>query len=240
MANPAAEENAKLPRQFVNFVFYKVDNAWLGVDRAVREAGVAEFAEVVADYRKSMLIYPYTTLGVRADTDFLLWRISYDLDAFESMSAAIRRTSIAPYLQTATSMLAMTKTSIYVDDHVHEGQESVRNRIVIGGGKYLFVYPFVKSRQWYMLPMEERQRIMRGHIRFGHEFPSVKLNTTYSFGLDDQDFVVAFETDHPDHFLDLVQGLRETEASLYTVRDTPLFTCTQMDLPTILAHVSGL
>jgi len=123
---------------------------------------------------------------------------------------------------------------------VHEGQESARNKIVVGGGKYLFVYPFVKSREWYLLPKEKRQDVMRGHIRYGHEFPSVKLNTTYSFGLDDQDFVVAFESNHPDHFVDLVQGLRETESSKYTVRDTPIITCTKQDIATILSHVSGV
>jgi chlorite dismutase len=156
------------------------------------------------------------------------------------MAAAMRRTGMGSYLQTPYSHLAMTKTSIYVDDHVHEGQEGTRNKIVIGGGKYLFVYPFVKTRAWYVLPKEERQDIMREHIRFGHEFPSVKLNTTYSFGLDDQDFVVAFETNRPADFVDLVQGLRETQSSLYTQRDTPIFTCTQQDVPTILAHISGV
>jgi chlorite dismutase len=134
----------------------------------------------------------------------------------------------------------MTKTSIYIDDHEHEGQEASRNRIVVGGGKYLFVYPFVKTRAWYVLPQEERQQAMKQHIVFGHKYPSVKLNTTYSFGLDDQDFVVAFETNHPEDFLDLVQGLRETAASTYTERDTPIFTCTQQDIETILAHVSGI
>jgi chlorite dismutase len=111
---------------------------------------------------------------------------------------------------------------------------------VVGGRKYLFVYPFVKTRAWYLLPKEERQRIMKQHIRVGHDYTSVKLNTTYSFGLDDQDFVVAFETNYPDDFLDLVQELRETESSIYTQRDTPIYTCTRQDLQTMLAHVAGV
>jgi len=162
------------------------------------------------------------------------------MDDFEKMATVMRRTHLGTYLQTPYSFLAMTKTSIYIDDHVHDDQESARNKIVVGGGKYLFVYPFVKSRDWYLLPKEKRQDVMRGHIKYGHEFPSVKLNTTYSFGLDDQDFVVAFESNHPDHFVDLVQGLRETESSRYTVRDTPIITCTKQDIGTILAHVSGV
>jgi chlorite dismutase len=134
----------------------------------------------------------------------------------------------------------MTKTSIYIADHVHDDQEAARNRIVVGDAKYLFVYPFVKSREWYLLPKEDRMEAMKAHIVFGQKFPSVKLNTTYSFGLDDQDFVVAFESNKPEDFLDLVQGLRETQASKYTVRDTPIFTCTRRPIETILNQTSGL
>jgi chlorite dismutase len=92
----------------------------------------------------------------------------------------------------------------------------------------------VKTRAWYLLPMSDRQTLMDGHIRIGNKYPSVKLNTTYSFGLDDQDFVVAFETDAPKDFLDLVMELRETESSKYTQRDTPIFTCVQMPIESVL------
>jgi chlorite dismutase len=83
-------------------------------------------------------------------------------------------------------------------------------------------------------PLERPQQIMDEHIKGGNKYPSVKLNTTYSFGLDDQDFVVAFETEEPKDFLDLVMELRETQSSLYTVRDTPIFTCVQMPMERIL------
>jgi chlorite dismutase len=122
----------------------------------------------------------------------------------------------------------MTKRSQYVDRHVHaDGSEGEgrRTRIKPTGRKYLFVYPMVKKRPWYRLSYEERQRAMDEHIRVGHEFPRVKINTSYSFGLDDQEFVVAFETDHPADFLDLVEKLRGGDASAYTERETPIFTC---------------
>jgi chlorite dismutase len=92
----------------------------------------------------------------------------------------------------------------------------------------------VKTRQWYLLSKEERQKMMDVHIAVGHKYPSVKLNTTYSFGLDDQEFVVAFETESADDFLDLVMALRETQSSLFTLRDTPIYTCVRQDLPAIL------
>src|SRR5437773_2079904 len=109
-----------------------------------------------------------------------------------------------------------------------------RTNIIPGKRKFLFVYPFVKTRDWYLLPLEKRQVVMDEHIKMGNKYPSVKLNTTYSFGLDDQDFVVAFESDEPKDFLDLVMELRETESSKFTQRDTPIFTCIQMPMERIL------
>ena len=76
--------------------------------------------------------------------------------------------------------------------------------------------------------------MMADHIRVGHEYPDVQLHTAYSFGLDDQEFVVSFSTDHPKRFQALVMKLRETEASAYTLRDTPIFTCVKRPLPGIL------
>jgi chlorite dismutase len=141
------------------------------------------------------------------------------------MSRQLNRTALGAYLTTPYSFVAMTKRSIYVDKHVHPGQEGRRAAIVPGEYRYLFVYPFVKTRDWFLLPIERRQEMMDVHIKVGHQFPSVKLNTTYSFGLDDQEFVVAFESDKPGDFVDLVMALRETEGSRFTLRDTPIITC---------------
>ena len=80
---------------------------------------------------------------------------------------------------------------------------------------------------------------MQEHIKIGREFPSVDLNTSYSFGLDDQEFVVAFETDNPADFLDLVQRLRTTESSSYTLRDTPTFTCISCSIERALGALDG-
>ena len=131
----------------------------------------------------------------------------------------------------------MTKRSTYVDKHEHAGSEGRSSRMVIvpGGRRYLFVYPFVKTRAWYRLPQEERQRQMSEHIAMGHKYPTVKINTTYSFGLDDQEFVVAFESDHVADFLDLVQEMRGSEASTHTVRDTPSFSCIRCEPGEMLA-----
>ena len=68
---------------------------------------------------------------------------------------------------------------------------------------------------------------MDEHIAASAPFKGVHLNTSYSYGIDDQDFVVAFDSDYPQEFVDLVGRLRYTEASLYTQRDTPMFACAQ-------------
>src|SRR5260370_6656508 len=125
------------------------------------------------------------------------------------MAAAINKSVIGRSLDVPQSYLAMTKHSQYVQEYVHDGQEGRRTRIVPGKKPFLFVYPFVKTRDWYLLPQLERQRIMNEHIAVGHKYPRVKINTTYSFGLDDQDFVVAFEAECLRAFLYLLQDPRE-------------------------------
>ncbi|MEK6569371.1 MAG: chlorite dismutase family protein [candidate division NC10 bacterium] len=212
-------------RQSVNFAFYKVDPAWRRLPKEEREASKKEFGAAVEEWRQRMLLIPYSTVGLRPETDFMLWRIADALDLLQEMSRALNRTALGAYLTTPYSFVAMTKRSIYVDKHVHPGQEGRRAAIVPGEYRYLFVYPFVKTRDWFLLPIEQRQEMMDVHIKVGHQFPSVKLNTTYSFGLDDQEFVVAFESDKPGDFVDLVMALRETEGSRFTLRDTPIITC---------------
>jgi chlorite dismutase len=212
-------------RQSVNFAFYKVDPAWRRLPKEEREASKKEFGAAVEEWRQRMLLIPYSTVGLRPEIDFMLWRIADSLDLLQEMSRQLNRTALGAYLTTPYSFVAMTKRSIYVDKHVHPGQEGRRAAIVPGEYRYLFVYPFVKTRDWFLLPIEQRQEMMDVHIKVGHQFPSVKLNTTYSFGLDDQEFVVAFESDKPADFVDLVMALRETEGSRFTLRDTPIITC---------------
>ncbi len=234
---PAAAPEAALQRQFVNFMFFRVDRAFRSLGSDEKAEAKREFAEIVKRFTGPLMLLPYSTVGLKAGLDFMLWRIGFETEPLQQMAAAINRSILGRYLDVPVSYLAMTKHSQYVDEHVHEGQEGRRLRIVPGKRPYLFVYPFVKTRDWYLLPMSDRQRIMNEHIAIGHKYPRVKINTTYSFGLDDQDFVVAFEADSPAEFLDLVQELRETESSKYTVRDTPMYTCKRATIDEILESI---
>ena len=226
-------------RQFVNFTYYKIDPAWFRLPKEERDKGIAEWLSVYNECRDCFLIYPYSLFGIRADVDFSLWRISYRIEDFVEMSVALAATGFGAYVTTTHSFLSMTKRSVYVDEHVHEGQEGDRLTIHVTNAKYLVVYPFEKTREWYLLTPHVRQTMMTDHITVGHKYPTVKLNTTYSFGLDDQEFVVAFETDHLDHFLDLVQELRESAVSRYTKRDTPIFTCLTCDIAQFLGSLGS-
>ena len=215
-------------RQYIRYLFYKARPTWRLAPHAERAAARAELLAALEPFAERLpVLSAYTTLGTRGDVDFLLWMVSVQLEDFQELQAAVLDTAMGGHLDTPYSYLAMTRRSLYVDRHEHaDGEgEGRRTRVRPTGRKYLFVYPMVKKRPWYRLSLEERQRAMDEHIRIGHEFPRVKINTSYSFGLDDQEFVVAFETDYPSDFLDLVERLRGGEASAYTERETPIFTC---------------
>ena len=152
----------------------------------------------------------------------MLWRIAFDPLCFQSMEAAIRRSRLGAYLLQAHSFLSLQRRSPYVNKMKGAG-EGVE--LLPGEGKYLFVYPFTKTRSWYRLSPHARQGMMDEHIAASAPFKGVRLNTSNSYGIDDQDFVVAFDSDYPQEFVDLVGRLRYTEASLYTQRDTPMFAC---------------
>jgi chlorite dismutase len=96
--------------------------------------------------------------------------------------------------------------------------------------RHLIVYPFTKSAAWYLTPRQERQAAMNEHMKVGHRYPTVRQALAYSFGLDDQDFVVSYETDDLGAFGDLVRDLRSTESRRETVSDTPILLGTRRSL----------
>lgn len=200
---------------FVDFLCFALDSEFRRLPEAERQAAQQEFVQTLQRQRPDLDLRIYLGIGLRADTDFLIWAIAKDLAPFQSFAAELLRTRFGIYLRMSWVFVAMTRPSAYNPGHLpaFEAGETPR--------RYLFLYPFVKSREWYLLPFSERRRMMQGHMNTGEMYPMVRLNTTYSFGLGDQDFVLAFETDEPAAFEDLVQRLRESEASRYTVRDTP-------------------
>ena len=196
-------------------------------------AGKDAFAEVVEDWAGRMeTLRPYSVIGVRPDSDFFLWKITQRYEDLGELGAALNATPLAGWLETPYSYLATTKASQYT-------AARRARKVVPRGSPYLVVYPFVKIRPWYALSEGERQRAMDEHIRIGAEFTTIHNHTTYSFGIDDQEFMTAFECEEPSDFLQLMKTLRETEASRYTERDTPIFVGTAQEIRALLDSLDG-
>ena len=219
--------------QYVAYTFYRVDPAWRRLPVEERAAHKDAFAEVVEDWTARMdSLRAYSVTGVRGDSDFFVWKITERYLDLGELGAALNATPLSAWLETPYSYLATTKASQY-------RQARRERRIVPRGAPYLVVYPFVKVRPWYAIPLEDRQRAMDEHMRIGAEFRSITNHTTYSFGIDDQEFMTAFECEEPADFMHLMLTLRESEASRYTERDTPIFVGESVEIREALGRLDG-
>jgi chlorite dismutase len=218
-------------RHFVKYTFLKVDPAWRRLDADSRARDKQEFFAACEDFGTDHLLQAFSLVGTRGDAEIMLVTEAENLDRIHEFHVVLGQAGLTKWCTQPYSFLGLRKGSEYSEDE----------RLVPRAfrGRYLFVYPFVKTRAWYALPADERWRIMQDHIRIGREYPQVDNHTTYSFGLDDQEFVVAFDTDDASAFLDLVQRLRTTEASAYTLRDTPSFTCIASSVERALSAIDG-
>jgi chlorite dismutase len=210
-------------REYTRWAFYRFTDTWGAID----DRGQREALDALGDVLRTPVARHqqcYSLVGLRADADFAVWLKTEDgLEPLQELGRRVRATAAGDHLALAHNFISMTKSSPYARREADPARESLR--AYPDGAPYVFVYPMVKTRSWYALPPEERGRIMREHIAVGHKYPKIRINTTYSYGIDDQEFVVAFECDDPAEFLDLVNDLRFTESGSYTLRDTPMFTC---------------
>jgi chlorite dismutase len=218
-------------RHFVKYTFLKVDPAWRRLPVEERAVHKRELLAACEDFATDHLLQTFSLVGTRGDADLLLLAEAENLDRIHEFHVVLAQAGLMRWADQPYSFLGMRKGSEYSDD-LRLVPRPFR-------GRYVFVYPFVKTRAWYALSADERWRIMQEHIAVGREYPGVDNHTAYCFGLDDQEFVVAFDTDDVGTFLDLVQRLRTTEASSYTLRDTPSFTCLAISLERALNALDG-
>jgi chlorite dismutase len=220
--------------QYVAYSFYRVRPEWRRLPVEDREAGKDAFADVIEAWTDRLEgLRTYSVAGVRPDSDFFLWKITSRYEDLGELAAELNATPLAGWLDTPYSYLATTKASQYT-------QARRARKVIPKNQRYLVVYPFVKVRPWYALPPEKRQRAMDEHIRIGREeFPGITNHTTYSFGIDDQEFMTAFECDEPADFMHLMLRLRDSEASRYTERDTPIFVGELMEIRSALDRLDG-
>jgi chlorite dismutase len=223
------------PDQYVAYTLYRLDPAWRRLPVEEREAGKDAFVEVAEAWAERMELRTYSLVGVRPEVDFMFWKLTERYEDLRELATDLNATPLSGWLTTPYSYLAASKPSKYFE------RDSGRppRRVVPRGAPYLVVYPFVKKREWYSLPLADRGRAMHEHAEVGSRFVTITNHTTYSFGIDDQEFMTAFECESPADFLELMMTLRETEASRYTERDTPIFVGEAVEMRAILDSLDG-
>jgi chlorite dismutase len=219
---------------FVKYTLIKIDPGWRALPAEERARGKREFAAACDDFAGDHFLRAYSLVGTRGDADLMIRTVCARLEPIHDLHVLFNQTAVMQHADISYSFLATTKPSEYADEPTPLGPRPGSDRA------FLIVYPMVKQRRWYGLTPEERGRIMREHIETGRKFGSIEINTSYSFGIDDQEFVVAFNTDDPRDFLELVQELRASEASAYTERETPIFTAISMSAEKALAALDGV
>ena len=235
------EEGQNAARHFVSWSCFRVDPAWRRLPEADRERHKAELAEVLEAWGERIVLTTHTAVGIRPDMDLMTWRATPDLELLQQSQTDILGTTLGTYLDPTYVYTATTKGSQYTKAAEQAGFRKPRPvDVTPTDHRYFIVYPFVKQRRWYALPAEERGRMMRDHAMIGRKYPGIKLNTAFSFGIDDQEFMTAFETDSVHDFLDLMMEMRGTEASAYTERDTPIFTTIRMSAREALDTLGGV
>jgi chlorite dismutase len=205
--------------RFVHALALGLDPAWRRLPPEERCETAKELAAAVS--RESEVItHCYSMVGLQPGADLLLWSLAPTLDSLEERSATVMRSGMGTWMDVKESFLGVIQPSQYVKKLTPQEQSLFSGE----RSRYLIVYPFTKSTEWYLLGKEARQGIMNEHMRIGHEYPEVRQLLANSFGLDDMDFLVAYETDDLPKFGELVRALRGTDSRRSTVRDTPILT----------------
>lgn len=221
---------------YVQALGLSLEPAWRRRTAAEQEADGAGFlAAEAATAAVGVRTLTCSTIGLEPGVDFLFMRLAPSLDQLEAAAVRLHGAGLGAWLSVRYSLLGRMVPSQYVK------KPSDQERSVLDGEpkRYLIVYPFTKSADWYLLGREARQGIMNEHMRVGRSYPTVRQLLAYSFGLDDQDFVVAYDTDDLDAFGDLVRDLRATESRRSTVSDRPILLGIRRTIPELVAALAG-
>ena len=208
---------------YFNFSFFKIDPKWRWMADLAKEESAKEVENVIKN--SNIMFRCYSNLGLRDDADFLFWFAAKTVDEIQTVIEKLFKTVFGKYIIPSMTYLSCTRPSLYV-------QEQKAHGFVTGNEpkKHVIVYPFTKTREWYLLPKEKRQEIMDEHIEISRKYPQVVLNTTYSFGIHDEDFMLAFEMDNIRDFQNLIMDLRESQVSTYVKNDIPMIVCVKKDI----------
>jgi hydrogen peroxide-dependent heme synthase len=192
-------------------VFRRVREVFVSVEEAVHEWEVA-FKQVAGSVSVRGF---YSSAGFRPDADFLMWLVSSSPDDLQSLSASLRRTALGRSLDLTHVFLGVVRPPEFNPQHQPAFLRGEDPR------RYLCVYPFVRTPEWYLLAAEERARLLREHGEMGREFPDVLPNTTSAFGLTDWEWILAFEADELHRIVDCIRRLRDSHSRRYVKEEVP-------------------
>ena len=218
-----------LEKQFVNFIFFRVNPDWRKLNSETKRVFKGEFQSVFNKFNETLLLFSYSLVGFDSKADLMFWRIGSSLDSIQEMTAKLYRTNLGSYLETTDNYLAVTKKMIFIPEDSHESTED-RYHVKGGQKKYHFVYPCSKNRDWFTISEEERNALVEENFMVGKKFENIKIHMTHAFGFSEQEYIISFETDEPKDFLSLAEEMRQTAASKFTMRGMPIYTCRQRSL----------
>ncbi|MGV3618408.1 MAG: chlorite dismutase family protein [Fimbriimonas sp.] len=210
-------------RQLNLYATYAYTDAYFALGEEERRTVRRQIADEAGELAEATNFY--SVFPARSDTDILIWsawQVSEDGDKTEAAFTQYHAVSEGwrRYVRPVQSLWGYTRVSMYARGKSEQDMDPFDE----GRARYFVAYPFSKTKEWYLMSMDARQGQMNEHIKLGKQYPEIKQLLLYSFGLQDQEFVVAYEMANLPKFSELVNGLRATEARRHTLLDTPLIT----------------
>jgi chlorite dismutase len=218
-------------RILVQFQFFKVNESWEQLSDTEKNSAAQEVLSLLKRQNVGRDTHTFSTMGLRADTDFMIWRTKKSPEELEQSYSELKTSKFGQHITITHSFFGLIRDSRYIRKPSDQ-EQAVSETTKL---KYFILYPFTKTTDWYLLSPETRQGMMNEHIRVGRNFPTIRQILVYSNGLGDQEFMVGYESEDLQEFQDLVIALRSTEARRYTLVDTPIFTGVNRSLKEILA-----
>ena len=201
-----------------NYIFFKTDSSFYKLSSASQKKYKRDFVKVLKN-KTNVISYTYATLGLKVNTNIMIWFQAESIDEIQSLINKLMHTKLGSYLYITYTLFGNTRPTQYSSrssGHLHTDRK---------GGKYLVIYPFTKTKEWYMLDFETRRKLMGGHVMVGKKYPEIEQLLLYSYGIDDNEFIVSYEMNNIEKFQSLVMELRSDKVREYTLKDTPIFTC---------------
>lgn len=201
-----------------NYIFFSSKDSLHDLSKKIRNEFIKEFLSVL-NSDSNVIAYTYSTVGLKVNTNILIWFQADTIDAIQNLLNQLMHTGLGSHLKITHTLFGMTRpTQYHKESTMH--LETKRK-----GGKYLIIYPFTKTTSWYMIDFEGRRNLMWGHVQIGKKHPTIEQLLLYSYGIDDSEFIVSYETDDLAEFQTLVMELRSDKVREFTLKDTPIFTC---------------